>query len=503
MQEHEPSPMSRPNLLFLFSDQHTQRIAGCYGDPLGATPRLDRLASQGLAFDRAYCPSPLCVPSRMSMLSGRWPYEQECWTNDDYLRSDAPTWLHAVGAAGYRPVLAGRLHAMGPDQLHGYAERMVGDHSPNWGGVPRHDLGVLDKANDPWRESLERAGVGQSAYQVKDIETTRAACAFLQRAGEARRAGPDEPFCLTVGYLLPHPPYVAWREDYARFEGRVPAPTYASPPNDAHAWEAWWRENRGIADVADHVVMRARTAYYALVYRMDALIGELLDCLDASGLADDTLVVYTTDHGDQLGERGLFWKHTLYEDSIRVPLLMRWPGHLPQGERRPHVVNLTDVAATMIDALGGPSLPHGRGRSLLGVARDAAAPWRNETFIEHCSDVVPAWTGGRAVQQRAVVNDRWKLIVHGGHPPQLFDLAADPGERQDLAADAKHAAVRERLIARVTDGWDPAAVAERIRERRRDKDVLDAWARNVRPHDAFRWELKPEQNRLEAVASTT
>ncbi|HTI48440.1 MAG TPA: sulfatase-like hydrolase/transferase, partial [Casimicrobiaceae bacterium] len=173
--------MSRPNLLFLFSDQHTQRIAGCYGDPLGATPRLDRLASQGLAFDRAYCPSPLCVPSRMSMLSGRWPYEQECWTNDDYLRSDAPTWLHAVGAAGYRPVLAGRLHAMGPDQLHGYAERMVGDHSPNWGGVPRHDLGVLDKANDPWRESLDRAGVGQSAYQVKDIETTRAACAFLQR----------------------------------------------------------------------------------------------------------------------------------------------------------------------------------------------------------------------------------------------------------------------------------------------------------------------------------
>ena len=493
----------RPNLLFLFSDQHTQRVAGCYGDVLGATDNLDRLATQGVTFDRAYCPSPLCVPSRMSMLSGRWPYEQECWTNDDYLRSDAPTWLHAVGAAGYRPVLAGRLHAMGPDQLHGYAERMVGDHSPNWGGVPRHDLGVLDKANDPWRESLDRAGVGQSAYQVKDIETTRAACAFLQRAGEARRAGPDEPFCLTVGYLLPHPPYVAWREDYARFEGRVPAPTYASPPNDAHVWEAWWRENRGIADVADHVVMRARTAYYALVYRMDALIGELLDCLDASGLADDTLVVYTTDHGDQLGERGLFWKHTLYEDSIRVPLLMRWPGHLPQGERRPHVVNLTDVAATMIDALGGPSLPHGRGRSLLGVARDAAAPWRNETFIEHCSDVVPAWTGGRAVQQRAVVNDRWKLIVHGGHPPQLFDLAADPGERQDLAADAKHAAVRERLIARVTDGWDPAAVAERIRERRRDKDVLDAWARNVRPHDAFRWELKPEQNRLEAVASTT
>ena len=117
---------NKPNLLFLFSDQHTQRIGGCYGDPVAETPHLDRLAREGLTFDNAYCPSPLCVPSRMSMLTARHPYAQECWTNDDYLRSDAATWLHALGAAGYRPTLAGRLHAMGPDQLHGYAERMVG-----------------------------------------------------------------------------------------------------------------------------------------------------------------------------------------------------------------------------------------------------------------------------------------------------------------------------------------------------------------------------------------
>src|SRR5918993_1012218 len=217
--------MSRPNLLFLFSDQHAARIAGCYGDATGVTPNLDRLAQDGVVFDNAYCPSPLCVPSRMAMLTGRYPYEQECWTNDDYLRSDATTWLHAAGAAGYRPVLAGRLHAMGPDQLHGYAERMIGDHSPNWPGVPRHDLGVLDKANDPWRESLERSGAGQSAYQVKDVETVAATCDFLRsvaRDGGCHRG--EAPFCLTVGFLLPHPPYVAWPEDYARFEGRVPPP---------------------------------------------------------------------------------------------------------------------------------------------------------------------------------------------------------------------------------------------------------------------------------------
>ena len=121
--------MKRPNLLFLFSDQHARSVAGCYGDTAALTPNLDRLAAQGVTFDHAYCPTPLCVPSRMSMLTGRYPFEQECWTNDDYLRSDAATWLHSCGAAGYRPALAGRLHSMGPDQLHGYAQRMVGDGS--------------------------------------------------------------------------------------------------------------------------------------------------------------------------------------------------------------------------------------------------------------------------------------------------------------------------------------------------------------------------------------
>jgi len=491
---------ARPNLLFLFSDQHARRIAGCYGDPVALTPNLDRLAREGLAFDNAYCPSPLCVPSRMSMLTARHPYAQECWTNDDYLRSDAATWLHAAGASGYRPALAGRLHSMGPDQLHGYALRTVGDHSPNWGGVPRHDLGVLDKANDPWRESLQRSGVGQSAYQVKDVATAASACEFLEATAQTRRDGNADPFCLTVGFLLPHPPYVAWREDYDRFSGRVPPPTHGKPTDVDHAWEAWWRENRGIGEVSDDETMRARTAYYGLVYRLDTLIGQVLACLARLGLDDNTLVVYTTDHGDQLGERGLWWKHTLFEDSVRVPLLMRWRNVLPAGQRRAQVVNLIDVAATMLDALEAPPLPHAQGRGFLDVARDPCAAWIDETFVEHCTDSVPAWTGGRPVQQRMVRSGRWKLIYYHGEPMQLFDLQSDPCERNDLANDAGCADVRERLLARVLDGWDPARIAERIRERRRDKNLIDQWARTVGPPDEFRWHLAPALNRLEAGA---
>ena len=491
--------MARPNLLFLFSDQHARRIAGCYGDAMGATPHLDQLAREGVVFDNAYCPSPLCVPSRMSMLTGRHPYEQECWTNDDYLRPDAATWLHSVGAAGYRPVLAGRLHSMGPDQLHGYVERMVGDHSPNWGGVPRHDLGVLDKANDPWRESLERSGVGQSAYQVKDMATASAACEYLRARGEARRAGSRDPFCLTVGFLLPHPPYVAWSEDYERFAGRVPPPVYHEPPSPPHAWEQWWRENRNITQVDAAAVQRARTAYYGLVHRLDVMVGEVLRCLKGEDLDENTLIVYSTDHGDQLGERGLWWKHTLYEDSVRVPLVLRWPKRVPAGERRAQVVDLLDVAATMAGALGGPALPYGHGRDLLPVAEDPKAPWVDEIFCEHCTDTVPAWTGGQATQQRMVRSGDWKLIYAHDYPVQLYDLARDPHERHDLGNDPQHAPIRARLEARVLDGWNPGRVAARIRERRREKDVLDAWARNVHPSDDFRWQLMPEDNRLDAV----
>jgi len=248
------------------------------------------------------------------------------------------------------------------------------------------------------------------------------------------------------------------------------------------------------------VTMRARTAYYGLVHRLDALIGDILACLAECGLADDTLVVYTTDHGDQLGERGLWWKHTLFEDSVRVPLIMRWPGRIPAGERRAQVANLIDVAATINDALGGMPLPLGRGRSLLSIVRDARAPWLDETFCEHCTDVVPAWTGGRATQQRMVRSGRFKLVYYHGDAPQLFDLDDDPYERHDLSRDPQHAATCDALLARVLDGWNPDVIAARIRARREEKNVIDRWAQHVRPHDAFRWTLLPEHNRLEAEA---
>jgi len=153
--------MSRPNLLYIHTDQHNPFVTGCYGDLLVATPNLDQLAADGVRFDNVYCPSPICVPSRMAMLTGRHPYQNEVWTNSHILDSGIPTLAHAMGAAGYRPVLIGRMHAVGPDQLHGYAERLVGDHSPNHIGGSSVARGVLDGTAGPERISLQRSGAGK------------------------------------------------------------------------------------------------------------------------------------------------------------------------------------------------------------------------------------------------------------------------------------------------------------------------------------------------------
>ncbi len=187
------SERARPNLLYIHSDQHNAAVAGCYGDQHVHTPHLDRLAGAGALFTSNYCCSPICVPSRMAMLTGRHPWQNEVWTNSHVLNSGIPTLAHSMGAAGYRPALIGRMHSVGPDQLHGYCERLVGDHSPNFPAFPKISsiLGQLHGTAGPERTSLRLAGAGQSGYQVHDEAVTAAAVDWLNRLGvqPSRRRG--------------------------------------------------------------------------------------------------------------------------------------------------------------------------------------------------------------------------------------------------------------------------------------------------------------------------
>lgn len=484
------------NLVFLFSDQHARHVTGAYGDPVVHTPALDRLAAEGVTFDAAYTTAPLCTPARMAMLTGQYSYRIGCWTNSDVLASDIPTHAHSLGAAGYRSTLIGRLHSIGPDQLHGYVERKVGDHSTNWPGGRAHSLGVLDRTNDPFRVSIERAGPGQSSYEVKDRDVLTETLRYL----EAQK--PGEPFAVTVGLMLPHQPYVCAKADYERYAGRVPDPRLPPPGDDAeHPYLRAWRKHTGSLDLPADWERRARTAYFGLTTAMDRLIGAILDKLDETGLARDTLVIYASDHGDQLGERGLWWKQTFYDHSIAVPLIMRWPGRLPEGDRCANVCNLLDVAATMLDALEAAPLPDGQGRSLLGVARDAKSSWLDETFAEYCTDGLARWTGSAPVQQRMIRSGRFKLVYYHGLAPQLFDLEADPDETTDLAQDHGHQTIREALIDRLREDWNPEAIALQMARKTKAKQLLADWAKVVQPPEQHLWEVKMEDNWLDELPS--
>lgn len=486
---------TRPDILFLFSDQHA-RLAGCYGDPVVRTPHIDGLAAEGVTFDAAYCPSPICLPSRMSLLTGRMPHRQSCWNNTDILPSGTPTYAHALGAAGYDASLVGRLHSIGPDQLRGFRSRLVGDHSTNWVGGKAHDLGPLHRANDPWHESLTASGPGRSAYEAHDEDVTDAAIAELRAIGERRAQGDNTPFAMTVGWLLPHAPYVCSPNLYASYEGRVPPPRLSVPARE-HPHFAWWRRDRGIADAKEHEVMRARTAYYGLVTTIDTMIGKVLAALDAAGLRENTCVIYTSDHGDHIGERGLWWKQSFYEEAVGVPLVFRWPGHLKGGARRSQVVNLTDVTATIVDLAGAVPLHGGDGSSLVPLLSDAATPWLDQTVSEYVSDGVAAWTGGRMVLSRMLRSGRYKYVFHHGQPDQLFDLLDDADETRDLASDPAFGALRRQLRAQLLADWDPDDVIRRVKQNSTDQSVLANWARAVDPPEIIRWTMTSTDNRLD------
>ena len=351
------------------------------------------------------------------------------------------------------------------------------------------------------RASIARA----SASPRTRSRTSRprdAACDYLRAAGEARRAGSDTPFCLTVGFLLPHPPYVAWREDYERFAGRVPPPAHGAPPSPPHAWEAWWRENRDIAQRrrrGGRCARAPRTTGSSIA--STCCWARCWQCLAAEGLDDDTLVVYSTDHGDQLGERGLWWKHTLYEDSVRVPLVLRWPGMLPAGERRAQLVDLLDVAATMSSALGGPALPlRPRPQPAAHRARCRARPGSTRCSASTAPTTSPRGPAGRRR------SSGWCAAARGSSSTRTATRRSssisrdDPHERHDLAADPQHAA-RARSPA--------GARAGRLGSRARGRAHRRAPARQERPRrvgapraarpTSSAGQLLPEHNRLEPM----
>jgi len=476
-----------PNILTIMTDQHSKYFLGCYGNQIVRTPNLDRLASEGMRFENAYCPGPLCVPSRMSFMTGRTPSRNRVWNNQGILGSGVPTWAHVLATKGYETSLIGRMHFAGPDQRHGFVNRPIGEYSAIHPGSPYKRSHPEAKiyyhgGSGQSRSCVERAGRGTTSYQHFDEVITDAACEYLRK-----RAEPKQPFAAVVGLVLPHCPFIAPKNLFNYYYERTDLPRTGGdePPTIQR-----FRRLRGIADPLPIERIRvARAAYYGMCEHVDMLIGRILDCLDETGLAENTLVIYSTDHGEMAGDHSCWWKSNYYEGSVGVPLIARFPGTVPAGSVSDVVCNLMDLGPTMSEIAGG-QMTDVDGQSLWPTLQgNHPKDWLNRTFSEFCDRV-----GSLYLPSRMIRSGKWKLWFYPDQeklPPALFNLEEDPFEEKDLGQAAGFEDIRESLLAKACKNWDSQLVHEEGRRAVTDWETLSRWAEKTLPANPDALEIPP------------
>ncbi len=441
------------------SDQHSPMVSSPYGHPFIDTPAIQALANRGVTFENAYCPSPLCVPSRSAFLTGLPVHAIGAWDNSRPLPVTEPTWAHRLNAAGYETTLCGRMSIGGPNQMHGFARRIHDEMRPGVMGSSFPDWDAPILARPGTRERLETAGPGDTWQQRYDESVTDAAVAYLSDA--ARR---DGPWAAVVGWFLPHTPLTVRPEYFDQyFPAHADQPSAPCEPLDSvHPQSRRLRTSLGAEGLSDDQIGKARAAYYGMVSFTDAQVGRVLRALESSGAGDNTLVVYTSDHGEMIGEHGLWWKSSFYEPSVRVPLIAAWPGRIEGGSRVDTPVSLLDLTRTLVDGAGADA-DGLAGENLLGTPLDPERAVFSE-YEAHATD-----RPGRMVRR-----GRYKLNYYHGEQPELFDLSEDPHETVNLASNPAFALVRDDLIALVLAEWSPDEIDQRVRESQRRRRILFA-----------------------------
>ncbi|HYC48528.1 MAG TPA: sulfatase-like hydrolase/transferase [Burkholderiales bacterium] len=445
--------MKATNLIFIMSDEHNKRVLGSSGHPMIRTPNLDRLAAQGTRFTNAYTNCPICVPARASFATGRYVHEHRCWDNAIAYDGRLPSWGHRLMQQGHRVTSIGKLHYVHSDpQRNGFDEEILPLHIVNGVG----DLLGLIRDELPRRAGAAKlgpeAGRGESEYTKYDRDIAAETVKWLKRAATQRS---DKPWALYVGFVSPHFPLIAPPEFYDLYpEDKVPWPDmYEDRPQ--HPFTDAMRKCMCFDEPFDAaMVRRAITAYMGLVTFLDDNIGKILRALEESGLADTTRVVYSSDHGDNLGTRGMWGKSTMYEESAGIPLIMAG-ADVPKGSVCPVPVSLVDGFPTFIHALGAQhqdaDLP---GHSLLDIAQ-GYVPNRTILSEYHAAGAI---TGTSMIRHR-----QFKYIHYVGMPPMLFDLERDPCERTDLGRNADYAAVVRECEQKLRAIVDPEAVDAQAR----------------------------------------
>ena len=490
----------RPHILVVMVDQLAASFLRAYGHPVTKTPTFDRLADGSVVFENAYSPSPLCAPARAAFMTGALPSRTAVYDNAAELRSSIPTFAHYLRLEGYRTCLCGKMHFVGADQLHGFEERLTTDVYPgDFGWTP--DWSKPDDRIDWWfhnTSSITQAGVADitNALEYDDEVAFHA----VRRVYDYARYDGEAPLLLCVSFSHPHDPYVARQRYWDLYDDdEIDLPVAPGPPDaalDPHSRRLWEASAMDAVELTADDVRRARHGYYAALSYVDERVGEVVAAFEACGLLEDTVVVLTSDHGDFLGEFGLFFKMSFREHAARVPLVVWAPGRF-SARRVREPVSLVDVLPTLADiarpGLSGALAHDVDGRTLIPLLEGAAEDAEATAVGEYLAECVPA-------PMIMIRRGRWKFVHVPGDPDQLFDLDADPLELSNLAADEAQEDVVGAFREETRRRWDLEALARDVRASQLARlTVFDALNRG-RP---YAWDFQPSRIAAEQYTRNT
>ena len=449
--------MKKPNILFIMADQMSAKALSVYGHKVAKTPAIDRLAADGVVFENAYCNSPLCGPSRLSMMSGLLPHKVGAYDNAPEFRASQPTLAHYLRLSGYLTCLSGKMHFAGPDQLHGYEERLTTDIYPSdFGWTPNWAEPEAKVAFQNMQNVIETGPCARSLQIDYDDDVAYQATRWLY---DRARDEVDRPFMLTVSFTSPHDPYVAEPEFWDLYsDDEIDLPEVRAIGHnemDAHSRRIFEHYSIGEATVTDDILRRMRHGYYASISYIDSKVDTLMSTLKRAGLADDTIVIFASDHGDMMGERGLYYKKTFFEWAVRVPLIV-WAPTRYKPLRINTPVSLLDIMPTFHEIGGGKTddILETDGISLAGLLDGGV--------IEPRAMAGEFLAEGVFEPTFMLRDGRFKLFYSETDPPLLFDLDEDPSERTNLAGDDDHQTKLQELTAIASELWNATDIKQAI-----------------------------------------
>ena len=479
----------RPNILLIMADQMTPFLTGVYDHPVVKTPCLNALAEEGIRFDAAYTPCPLCAPARASLMTGKYISNNKVWDNAAPLGSDQPTIAHYLSNAGYETITSGKLHYIGPDQLHGLHRRLTTDVYPagfNMLPTAKRKRGerFIDQREHARGYCLPRVGVDKwTQFLAYDEETQFRALEYLHSKRLGRYEGAVEPFFLCVSFHCPHDPFKVTQDLWDLYEGeQIEIPEYPANMEETYsAMDRWLNTYHGTdgIDIKDPQSLTAlRRAYYGLVTYIDRKVGELVETLERLDLRDNTIIIFTSDHGDMLAEKNMVQKRSFYEFSSRVPMILNFPDGWASGTKCPQPVSLIDLVPTMLQLAGVKNWLPMDGRSLLPCIEGKEN--NREVFSE-------SHTNGVYEPCFMIRKEQYKYVYIRNEDDQLFDLEKDPGEWNNLCGAPAYSEIEMEFRSRILDIFNPDAIEDELQMSLLNRALVKQTAKVNETH----WDYSP------------